>query len=126
MEKYIKITEAEMEVMKEIWNCNEMVNIAELTSILNAKGKMWAYQTVATFLKNLKTKNMIDSCKKGKVLYYFPIVPEEKYKTKTTENFLNTHFSGSLKNFLIAFTDSKHFTAKELKEFREWFDSIDK
>ncbi len=126
MEKYIKITAAEMEVMQEVWNFNEMVNIAELTAKLNEKGKMWAYQTVATFLKSLKTKKMIDSCKKGKVLYYFPIVSEEKYKMKTTENFVDTYFSGSLKNFLITFMNNKHLTEKELKELREWLDNIDK
>ena len=124
--KHMKITDTEMEVMKEIWNCNTMVTISELTTRFNEKGKLWAYQTIAIFLKKLETKEMIDSSKKGKILYYFPLISEEEYKNNKARNFINMNFNGSLKNFLTAFSLDSNLIKKDRKDLKEWFDSIDK
>lgn len=103
----MKITDTEMEVMKEIWNCNTMVTISELITRFNEKGKLWAYQTIAIFLKKLEIKEMIDSSKREKILYYFPLISKGEYKNNKAPNFINMNFNGFLKNFLTNFSLDK-------------------
>lgn len=50
--KQSNITNAELKVMKQVWAIGRMVTVPEMVDILNDEGEEWAYQTVATFLKN--------------------------------------------------------------------------
>ena len=74
MKKELNITNAELKVMNQIWTIGDMVTVPEMVEILNSQGEEWAYQTVATFLKNLEKKGFLSVTKKGKRLCYFPLI----------------------------------------------------
>lgn len=120
----ISISDSEMKVMEKIWECGEMIAVADVVASLNKDGKTWTHQTVGTFLKRLETKGMVASSKKGKSLYYFPLLSKEEFYSKEAENFLQSKFKGSLKNFLSAFSSGKKLSEDEIKDLKDWFNDI--
>ena len=125
MKKKMNITNAELKVMNQIWTIGSMVTVPEMVDILNAEGEEWAYQTVATFLKNLEKKGFLDVTKKGKRLCYFPLISQEQYKKNEAEGFLENTFGGSLANFLTAFRGSDKIGKKEIQILKAWLDEYD-
>ncbi len=125
MKNYNKISGSEMTVMNELWNCDKMITVSDMVSILNSKGESWAYQTVATFLKRLEGKGLIDSTKKSNVLYYYPLISRQEYKNIEAKSFVNNSFGGSLKKFLTAFSNDDKLSNKDLDDLKEWFKDVD-
>ena len=120
----IKISDSEMKVMEKVWECGEMIAVADIVTSLNKDGETWTHQTVGTFLKRLETKGMVASSKKGKSLYYFPLLSKEQFYSKEAEHFLQSKFKGSLKNFLSAFSSGKKLSEDEIKDLKDWFNDI--
>ena len=125
MKKNVNITNAELKVMNQIWKVERMVTVPEMVDILNAEGEEWAYQTVATFLKNLEKKGFLSVTKQGKKLCYFPLISQEQYKKNEAEGFLENTFGGSIVNFLTAFRGSNKIGKKEIQELKAWLDELD-
>lgn len=125
MEKNGIISDSEMKVMNKIWEMQKMVTVQEMVDIFNKEGEEWAYQTVATFLKRLEAKGVLSSTKKGKILSYFPLVSKDQYEKRIARGFVDNKFSGSLRNFLIAFSGNKKLNENDIKELKEWLDEFD-
>lgn len=125
MEENMNISNSEMKVMNKIWEKGEMVTIPDMVTILNEEGEEWAYQTVATFLRRLEAKGVLSSTKQGKKLFYFPLISREQYEKREAKGFINSKFGGSLKNFLVAFSDSDTIDDNEIRDLRAWLDEFD-
>lgn len=125
MKKKVNLTNAERKVMNQIWAIKCMVTVPEMVEILNDEGEEWAYQTVATFLKNLEKKGFLSVTKDGKRLCYFPLVSQEQYKKNEAEGFLESTFGGSVVNFLTAFRGSNKIGKEEIQELKAWLDEFD-
>lgn len=98
--KVVKISEAEMEVMEQIWTQNQAVTPKEVLSLLSQR-KDWKYSTIRTFLSRLVDKGLL-SCKKGRVNVYSPLLTKEEYKRCETKEFLDTLHQGSLRSILTS------------------------
>lgn len=121
----INISDSEMKVMEKIWACGQMISVADVAVALNKDGENWTHQTVGTFLKRLETKGVVSASKKGKSLYYFPLLSREQFFAKEADFFLQSKFKGSLKNFLVAFSSEKKMSQEEIQDLKDWFDGID-
>lgn len=82
MDEKMRISNAEMKVMNQIWKAEEMVTVPEVLEILKKEGEEWTYPTVATFLRRLTAKEILGVTKKGNKLCYFPLVSKEQYEKK--------------------------------------------
>lgn len=100
MGEHIKISEAEMEVLRALWAAEDWASISEVCRRLENRG--WKYKTVGTFLLRLQEKGAVESRKEGKVNLYRPLFSEEEYKHAETEQFLREVHSGSMKSLLAA------------------------
>lgn len=118
------ISDAEMKVMKKLWEHGEKIAVADVATALNEDGEGWAHQTVATFLKRLESKGMVSASKIGKSLYYVPLCSKEQFEAKEVDRFLQSKFGGSLKEFLSAFSSNKQWSDAEIQDFKDWFDEI--
>ena len=65
------ISDSEMKVMEKIWDCGEMISVADVVALLNEDGESWTHQTVGTFLKRLEGKGMVSASKKRKKFILF-------------------------------------------------------
>ena len=120
------ISDSEMNVMEKIWDQGEMISVADVVASLNEDGESWTHQTVGTFLKRLEGKGMVSASKKGKSLYYFPLLTKEQFYAKEADQFLQSKFQGSLKSFLAAFSSEKKLSDDEMQDLKDWFDGIDR
>lgn len=119
------ISDSEMKVMEKLWEYGEMTSVTDLTIALNKDGESWTHQTVGTFLKRLEGKGLVSASKKGKSLYYIPVLSKEQFFAKEAANFLQLKFNGSLKHFLTAFSSEKKLRADEIQDLKDWFDGMD-
>lgn len=122
----VNISDSEMKVMEKIWEQGEMISVADMVTLLNKDGESWTHQTVGTFLKRLEGKGMVSASKKGKSLYYFPLLTKEQFYAKEADQFLQSKFQGSLKSFLAAFSSEKKLSDDEMQDLKDWFDGIDR
>ena len=104
MDEKMRISNAEMKVMNQIWKAEEMVTVPEVLEIL---------------------KKILGVTKKGNKLCYFPLVSKEQYEKKEAEGFVESKFGGSLKNFLVAFRGSDKIGKNDMKDLRAWLDELD-
>ena len=49
----------------------------------------------------------------------------EQYDKREARGFVESKFSGSLKQFLVAFTGNKTLSKDEVKELKEWLDEFE-
>lgn len=114
MNKASKISDAEFEVMKVIWD-NAPVKSAKIIEILSSKTN-WKQNTVLTLISRLVKKKVLSYKKEGKGYVYSPLVSKEECVKELGASFVNRFFDGSLMPMLAYFTGSGKLTDEEKSE----------
>jgi len=123
MRKKKKVTDSEEIILKLLWKVKEPLSIAQITNCLQEQGVHWAYNTVATFLRNMYKKETVKLTKKG-VFYYYEAAVTKEEVTNGAITFVNKYFQGSLKNFLLNFSSERGLTEQEIKDLKEWVEQL--
>lgn len=118
-----KISEAEMEIMKIIWEKDKQMTTAEILEEL-PKENSWKTTTVMTLMSRLTEKGILSVTKVGKLNHYFPKISEEEYKAIQTDNFLEDMHKGSVKNFMATLFNSKKISKKDISELKDWLKEV--
>lgn len=121
MKKLAHLSEAEAEVMDEIWRLGEEFTAAQLIENLS-EVKEWKQTTVFTFLSRLTGKGYLKTKKGGKINIYEPLISKTAYKSLMARDFLCEMHGGSIRNFIAALYESHDLTAEEINDLKEWFD----
>ena len=121
MTKY-NLSDAEYEIMKYIWECDEPASFREILAYTGEIGHTWKKQTVQTFLTRLIGKGALQAERRGNRHYYSPTMTETEYLSEWTKELLNENFEGSLKKFMVAFTGGKTLTESEAKELHDFLE----
>lgn len=124
MDKDIKISESEWEVMKIIWDKKEVTS-NEIIEELKDK-KEWKAATVKTLISRLLNKEAISFNKKGKEYIYYPLIEEEKTVIEESMSFINRVFNGSVSDLLLNFVKSEKLTEEDIDELKEILNSKNK
>lgn len=112
-----KISNAELEVMKIIWN-KKITTSLEIIEELNSE--KWNHNTIRTLIKRLLKKDAIQIREKeGKVYKYMPKIDEREYKHDLTKRLINQLFHGSLEEMIICMVKEDAKYKKEIEELRE-------
>lgn len=121
-----ELTNAELLVMKCIWDTPKDLVLSEVVSMVNERyHKEWRPQTVSTYLAHLVQKEFLKMTRKGKIYTYHPLVAEKDYREKEMNNFVDFWGGGSPAAFLSAFMDSNELKEDELEELRHLIDGMD-
>ena len=95
----IKISEAEYEVMKILWEKKETTS-CEI--ILELSNKNWTDNTIRTLINRLVDKKAIGIAgKKGRTYTYVPLIDENKYKVYVTKKYVEQMYNGSYVDFIL-------------------------
>jgi len=117
MKETPKISNAEWEVMKTIWN---HPNIASSNIIQELKDKSeWKPATVKSLINRLLNKNAIGFNKLGNEYLYFPLVVEADCIKSESHNFINRVFDGSIKSMLLTFVESEEISETDISELKK-------
>ena len=119
--KNINIGEAELEIMKVIWSAAEPISSAEIGKAVEEKG--WKRTTIATFLARLTDKGALKSEKRGKTLYYTPLISAGEYKRAQVRNLVKNVFGGSAMDLAASLFKDESFSEEDIKELAAIFEN---
>ena len=115
----VKISDAEHEIMKIIWNKDGEVTTSDIVQSLG-DSKQWKLTTIITLANRLVEKNVLKVRKEGRVNYYYPNVTKDEYKSYQATDFIDNMYSGSVKSLVASLYDNKKIDEKDIDELRDW------
>lgn len=118
--KNISIGDAELEIMKVIWNSKEPITSLDIGKEVEDKG--WKKTTIATFLARLVEKGALSANKQGKLYYYTPLITEKEYKKSQTKNLIKTLYNGSVRDFAVSFFEEQNLSDEDIQELKAIFE----
>ena len=112
-----KISEAEWQVMKVLWEkspltANEIVAKLEVAS-------RWNPRTIKTLLNRLKNKKAVGFEQDSRVYNYFPLVSQEECARIERDSLLTRVYNGALQPLLAAFLEEQSLSKKEIDELKK-------
>lgn len=114
-----KITEAEAEVMRVLWEAGEELPMAEIRETLE-RNSDWEASTIKTLLRRLCKKGVVLAIRR-EVFYYKPLVSEAEYSDYHTKKLIDRLYSGSAKNLVASLLGSKKLADNDIEELRDFF-----
>lgn len=117
----IRLSGAQLEIMREIWAAGEPLTCEELRQRL-ARGQEWKTTTVLTFLSRLTDKGMLTVTKRGRTNLYAARISEAEYRGEESAHFLEQMYGGSVKRMVAALCESGRMDPGELEELRGWLE----
>ena len=111
-----KISDAELEVMKLVWNYAP-ISTNEITGHLT-RTTDWSPKTIHTLIKRLVNKGALTYEKQGRLFIYTPLVKEEEYIGQESTSFLKRFYHGDITAMVSSFVESGRLTDDELDTLR--------
>lgn len=118
-QRNINISDAELEVMKVIWNEKRPVTSLDICETFETKG--WKKTTIGTFLSRLVEKGALSAEKQGKLYYYTPLISQKDYRKSQTKNLISSLYGGSIRDFAVSLFEEQSISNEELKELKAIF-----
>ncbi|QZY56837.1 BlaI/MecI/CopY family transcriptional regulator [Crassaminicella profunda] len=112
-----KISDAEYEVMKIIWEYKKIM-ANEVVEKIDPKFD-WNAKTIKTMINRLLKKHVIDYEKQGKYYIYYPLIKEEDYQVVATQSFIEKIFNGSLNTMFASFLKETKLSNDEINELKK-------
>ncbi|MBE7014241.1 MAG: BlaI/MecI/CopY family transcriptional regulator [Ruminococcaceae bacterium] len=119
-QRNINISDAELEVMKVIWNEKRPVTSLDICEAFETKG--WKKTTIGTFLTRLVEKGALTFEKQGKLYYYTPLVSQREYRKSQTKNLISSLYNGSAFDFAVSFFKEQKLSDDDIKELKAIFE----
>lgn len=120
-----RISDAELEVMKILWNKKNLTSVEIIDSLLLTTN--WNRNTIKTLINRLVKKGAVKNIKKiGSLNKYIPLIDEEKYKNQESTNFIKKLYNGSVNNMLLNFVHEEKISKDDIKYLIELIESEDK
>jgi predicted transcriptional regulator len=117
--KDIPITDAELEVMKILWDAPEGLTTGEVKKRLD---NGWERTTVLTLLSRLCEKGAVAAERTSRSFLYKSLLKKEDYGLSKTQGLLSSIYNGSLKTMVAALCSGGDLTAEDLRELRAFLD----
>jgi len=119
----IKITDAELEIMRILWRENRPLKVIEFRGELE-QSKGWNKSTTQTLVTHLRDKGIIEPAERYGVARYVPIITEDEYILSEEKAVLEKF--GSAKKLAIAMVRNGHLTDTDIDELHSFFKMGDK
>ena len=108
-----KLTPQEEEAMRAVWKTGEGNVKLFLENMDEPKPP---YTTLASTIKNLEKKGLLNSRLVGNAYLYTPAVTERDYKKNFLNGVVKNYFDNSYKELVNFFIQQKKLSPKELKD----------
>lgn len=118
--KNYSIGEAELEIMKVLWNASKPVNTQYINEAVAQHD--WKRTTISTFLTRLVQKGALTCEKQGKFYYYTPLISRSEYRRTQTKNLIKNLYNGSVKEFAVSLFEDEKLSDNDIKELKAIFE----
>ena len=123
MSKKITISDAELEVLQELWD-ETALTARQLTDRVLARTD-WSEPTIKTLLLRLLQKNAVERTREGKVFVYRALVDREEYRYLAGRSLLDRLFNGITGDFLTCLVKKEAISAEEIEKLKEILDKAE-
>ena len=117
MKKTPKISEAEWEIMKVLWESSP-VTANDIVKKLSGKSN-WKRETIRTLINRLVQKKALAFEKKGRQYHYYPLFTEDECVKAETKSFLKRFGKSSVEPMLAAFVEEENLSAERIGRLRQ-------
>lgn len=117
MEKPLKPTEAELAILRVLWQRGPST-VREVQKVLE-ETKKTGYTTVLKFMQIMAEKGLLTRDETSYAHVYQPSVPREQVERTLVADLLNRAFEGSTSRLLLQALASKRASPEELAEIRK-------
>ncbi len=115
-----KLSDAEFEIMKIIWeNTEETTLFSYLMEELAARGKPCQKNTLIVLLSRLVSKGYLSATKIGRRNEYVPLISEQAYQTTQTWHFIDKVYEGNVKGLVTNLIAGDLLTEEEYEELKK-------
>lgn len=119
-----KISEAEYEVMKVIWE-NFPVSTNEIIEKFENKSQ-WSPKTIQTLISRLVKKGIITYEKQSRVYIYTPLISENEYINQESKSFLDKFYNGTINSMVLNFIEEDALSDEDIDELKKILDKSKK
>lgn len=116
--KFDKLPDAEIEVMKVIWNNETPIATVKIKEMLDNK-RIWNLSALQTILSRLVRRGFLSTEKQGKNRYYNLKISEDEYLSVINKSFLERLNDNSIKKFVLSLCNSNSISEEELIEIKK-------
>ncbi|HFH0185104.1 TPA: BlaI/MecI/CopY family transcriptional regulator [Clostridioides difficile] len=123
--KISKLPEAELKVMRYIWESDKILTSREITEAMEQKYE-WKDTTTFTVLKRLQRREFLETEKIDKRTHYNVLVKEKQYQRFETIEFIKNIHKNSIKSLISALhKDDEKVDEKKLDELEAYFNNLE-
>src|SRR5947209_3336136 len=108
-----RLTELQLDMMQVLWQRGE-ASVSELQKDLGRKDEL-AYTTVATLLRRLEARGLVQHRTQDRQFIYRPEVTADDVCTSMTDEIIEQLFEGSLANLVDHLLTTRDVSAEELR-----------
>jgi BlaI family penicillinase repressor len=124
MQKAIKPTESELEILQVLWQKNE-ATVREVHDELS-KNRDIGYTTALKLLQIMFEKGLVTRDDSSKTHIYMPAVTREKTQKQLVGKMIHTLFSGSSTELVMQALGNQKASKEELDEIQKMLDNLRK
>lgn len=117
-----QMSDAEMEIMRLIWNNDGQILFGPLMSELDKKGRSWKANTVLTFLTRMTEKGMLCVEKRGRLNIYYAQLSENEYLEGLTQSFVSKVYGGDAKSLVAALLRRECLKKQDIDEIQAFWE----
>ena len=123
MKDYPRVSDAEWEVMKVLWENSPLTSSEVIEAI--KRDTDWSPKTIHTLISRLVKKNAISVDKSTSFYKYTPLVSQNELRKVETKSFIEKIYNGSLQLLISNFIKEETLTEKEIQELKRILDEKD-
>ena len=120
MKEKMNISDAELELLKELWQVPALT-ARQLTDRLLARTD-WSEPTIKTLLLRLLQKNAVSRTREEKVFVYRALLGQEHYRYLAGRSLLDRLFNGIAGDFLTCLVKNEKMSAEEIDSLKKLLD----
>ncbi len=113
------LSDAELDIMKIIWNAGKPLLFAQISEALTANGNAWQKNTLITLLSRLMQKGYLKAAKQGRKNEYIPCVSEQDFQSAQTKHFINRIYEGNMSGLIAQLVQSDTLTEAEYAQLKK-------
>ncbi|MBE6883421.1 MAG: BlaI/MecI/CopY family transcriptional regulator [Ruminococcaceae bacterium] len=114
-----KLSEAELEIMIELWGEGKPTTSPCLLRLLSDK-RSWRLATLQTVLSRLEEKGYLFCDRSAKANLYSPLVDEKSYKEQASRHFLKKMHRNSISSLVASLYDGGAISNDDLDELKKF------
>ena len=115
MKEACKLSDAELDIMLVLWECENPIRPSALLEIMN-ETRSWSISTLQTLLARLYEKKVVSFNVEKRFRYFYPIVTKEEFALQETKHLISKVGASSPVSLMAGLLGNANLTAEEIAQ----------